>query len=251
MFTLAKDRCADFGTCTEAGTAPPNNVVIGLYQGTQARFRSYDCVAGEEARYEIAASMTVPLIQSLILYAHHADPKSAYTQSTTDRAHERAAAWSFARTVLPQIHHCVPLAAKVIRENLELGAKEPMRDGYLEIKRAVESAYPCMNITCKSVGGLLGPDGKTYIVGPCEDASLGSYTPGSGSGTVGLVVGVTFGVIVALSLGFCAGKRCGFGRSRAGGAATGPGGRGGGEYGGHHGSGMGVDEDFGQSITAV
>ena len=138
--------------------------------------------------------MTVPLIQDLIKNAWRMDPaggnncaadagKNALTASD-ECVKNWAEAWAFAAAVLPQVHQCNAAAATTIRDNVDITAVEPMKDGFAAVKAALESTYPCLGITCADVGAYqssgvvyTGADACTTPAPTPRPIAAGSPTP--------------------------------------------------------------------------
>merc|ERR1719265_1954744 len=63
--------------------------------------------------------------------------------------------------------------AKMIRDNMDVAAAVPVKDGYAKVYHAFQSLYPCLQITCADVGGLLSNAPATYpFAGQCDDAKV-------------------------------------------------------------------------------
>jgi len=70
---------------------------------------------------------------------------------------------------LPLVHACSTTAATTISNNLKIDTTTPMTDGFAAVKKAFESTYSCLGITCAQVGGLI-LTGSQYYEGmaPCN-----------------------------------------------------------------------------------
>merc|ERR1719274_406020 len=119
----------------------------------------------------IVELMTIPLVQGSLRYAYKVG-----TLNEGDKARAEGAAFSAA--ILPRVAACNVDAAKLISENMDIDTTTPMKSKFAGVKKAFESTYPCLGITCADVGGLL--EGTSYFAGadPC-DGSITGYHPGS------------------------------------------------------------------------
>ena len=177
LYALAQKRCSEFGTCatpTDRTTLAAVNDKIQSAAIDGSENYLYHQVACDDAGLELAfkgmvSQMTVPLVQGLLKYAWKADPanedscasqagNNAVTVATndastgTDCAKSWAEGWAFAAAVLPRVHQCDVPAATTIKDNLDIEAAEPMKDGVAAVKTAIESVYDCLGISCTDVG---------------------------------------------------------------------------------------------------
>merc|ERR1712086_1208612 len=79
---------------------------------------------------------------------------------------EKAEGAVFAASVLPRIHAADKKAAKIIYDNMKVGA---MSTDQAAVKKAFESVYDDLGITCEQVGGLYSTSDAGYYAGaePC------------------------------------------------------------------------------------
>merc|ERR1719420_2739795 len=83
---------------------------------------------------------------------------------------------AFSAAILPRIHACDATAAKTISDNMnmEIAENARMSAGFAAVKKAFESTYTCLGMTCAHVGGLILQDAEYYGgAGPCEDGHEG------------------------------------------------------------------------------
>ena len=113
--------------------------------------------------------MTMPLIQSTLLYAHKRE--AAGNTVPEDVGHGVA----FAAAMLPLLHDCDIASggktAETLFENMKLGA---ISTSFSEVKSALEANYDCLEILCSSVGGIWDAAAGQYSrdAFPC-----GNYPP--------------------------------------------------------------------------
>jgi len=204
LYALAQKRCAEFGTCattTDSSTVAAVNKKVQSaggfgYQGRDLLYHQAGC---NDANLDLAfkgmvSQMTVPLVQGMLKYAWKADPvkgdscagqagNDAATVATnddsagTDCAKSWAEGWAFAAAVLPQIHKCDVTAAATIRDNLDIAAAEPMKDGVAAVKAAVEGVYGCLGIICSDVGEFQSSTGVYAGMEACPDPPAPAPTP--------------------------------------------------------------------------
>merc|ERR1711985_209018 len=128
----------------------------------------------------IVELMSIPLVQGSLRYAY----KVAKLQGGSKEFAEGAA---FSAAILPRVHACDASAAKVISDNMNMEISESARmsAGYGAVKKAFESVYKCLGITCASVGGLLLQDAEYYEgAKPCGKISKGSCYNAKGDHSV-------------------------------------------------------------------
>jgi len=86
---------------------------------------------------------------------------------------EQAEGVTFAAAVLPKVHAYDAAAAKIIYDNMKIGAADTM--DFRAVKAAFESTYAAMNVECAHVGGLWDDGNQAYYVG-LEPCGLGLST---------------------------------------------------------------------------
>lgn len=89
--------CSYFGTCISTGMAVVNARIASIITEAQTLQRLGLCDGLIEAKTEIAAQLTVPLVQGLINYAYRADP----ARNDPSQQQLWSEAWAFASGLLP------------------------------------------------------------------------------------------------------------------------------------------------------
>jgi len=197
FYALAERRCIDFKTCAAPLVTPPSPVPVtpvsthplrcGLFGskltgGSQVnhglltvhmqgnlRLRRSECATMRPIVDEIIQLMTVPLIQSTMLFAYKRETEGNTVYE--DVGHGVA----FAAAMLPLLHDCDIASgaktAETLFENMKLGA---ISTSFSEVKSALEANYDCLGILCSSVGGIWDAAAGQYFRGayPC-----GNYPP--------------------------------------------------------------------------
>lgn len=197
FYALAERRCIDFKTCAAPLVTPPSPVLVtpvstpplrcGLFGskltgGSQVnhglltvhmqgnlRLRRSECATMRPIVDEIIQLMTVPLIQSTMLFAYKRETEGNTVYE--DVGHGVA----FAAAMLPLLHDCDIASgaktAETLFENMKLGA---ISTSFSEVKSALEANYDCLGILCSSVGGIWDAAAGQYFRGayPC-----GNYPP--------------------------------------------------------------------------
>ena len=162
IWEISEKRGADFGTLDTTGPSKANVKALAAAVAGRDQILASTCSGLPDQLKILTQQMTVPLIQDLIKNAWRMDPaggdncaadagKNALTASD-ECVKNWAEAWAFAAAVLPQVHQCNAAAATTIRDNVDITAVEPMKDGFAAVKAALESTYPCLGITCADVG---------------------------------------------------------------------------------------------------
>jgi hypothetical protein len=163
IWELAEKRGSDFGTLDSTGPATVNVNLLAKFIMGRDLIIDAKCAEAESLVDPIRAQMTVPLVQGTLKYAYKADPANAGGSCVADAGKNAmtasdgcvkswAEAWAFAAAVLPQVHQCDAAAAATIRDNVDITAAEPMKNGFAAVKAALESTYTCLGITCTDVG---------------------------------------------------------------------------------------------------
>ena len=162
IWEISEKRGADFGTLDTTGPSKANVKALAAAIAGRDQILASTCSGLPDQLTILTEQMTVPLVQSTIKYAWKTDPahgedcsedagKTAMTAGDTC-VESWAAGWAFAAAVLPQVHQCNAAAATTIRDNVDITAAEPMKDGFAAVKAALESTYTCLGITCTDVG---------------------------------------------------------------------------------------------------
>lgn len=199
LYSLAQKRCENFGTCvedgTDAGMAGVNSKIFKLFDAGKQQLQQGKCSDAKKAVAEITNLMSVPMIQGTLRYAHIIGEQSGMTEKA------EAEGATFAAAVLPILHACSASDATTVYNNMRTGSGANV--DFAAVKKAFESNYDCMGVTCADVGGMLQADGTTYFDGAAPCGSGGS---GGGSSTasgafefgVGLAAGITTAVFATL-----------------------------------------------------
>jgi len=164
VYALGDKRCLDFGTCgasgdQTSGTSQVNLQLIDMFNQGNKELVHYDCDAAEEILYDIKDLMFVPLIQGTLKYA--------YKGENGGGEKEVAEGTAFAQAVLPIIHRASPSAAATIYNSMKTNADNTV---VAKVKKAFESVYEDIGVTCEQVGGLLNKVTGDYYEGmePCK-----------------------------------------------------------------------------------
>merc|ERR1712193_138736 len=170
IYALADKRCKNFGTCTSAGGSEVNEELFKLFTRGKVALQQGKCDEAKPLKKSIVELMSVPLVQGSLRYAY----KVANLQGGSKEFAEGAA---FSAAILPRVHNCDTAAAKTISDTMNMEIDKSAwvsADTYPAVKKAFESTYACLGITCAHVGGLI-LDGTEYYegAGPCEDAHEG------------------------------------------------------------------------------
>lgn len=134
--------------------------------------------------------MYIPFIQGTIRYAYKMDKLSGGEKEASEGA-------VFAAAVLPRIHAADPAAAKTIYDSMKVGATKTTSS---DVKKAFESVYPALGITCADVGGLFNEATRDYYSGmdPCVDSSNSSSN--NNALAIGLGVGLGAAFLIAAGM---------------------------------------------------
>merc|ERR1719399_1275158 len=173
LYALADKRCANFATCSSGttGQSKVNIAIMEQFSLGKTKLNEGKCIDVTPIKNRIVELMSIPLVQGSLRYAYKVG-----TLGEGDKARAEGAAFSAA--ILPRVAACNVDAAKLISENMDIDTTTPMKSKFAGVKKAFESTYPCLGITCADVGGLL--EGTSYFAGadPC-DGSITGYHPGS------------------------------------------------------------------------
>jgi len=167
LHQMADTRCGNFKTCGENGglmggvKSYINSKLLRLFVAGQEQVVADSCVSAKATVESIAKHMYIPIIQGALRYAWVVDEISQGPKVKAEGA-------AFVAAVLPRVHAISPPAAKVIYDNMRVGAEST---SFSAVKNAFESIYPGLGITCAKVGGLVNSDGeyKDTVTKPCVD----------------------------------------------------------------------------------
>merc|ERR1740124_1479410 len=164
VYALGDKRCKNFGTCgasgdETSGTSQVNLQLIAMFNRGNGELLMGDCVAAEATKEEVIDLMFVPLIQGTLRYAYKGEnggDEKAVAEGT-----------AFAQAVLPIIHRASPSAAATIYNSMKTNADNTV---VAKVKKAFESVYEDIGVTCEQVGGLLSKDTGDYYesMEPCK-----------------------------------------------------------------------------------
>lgn len=147
------------------------------------------CDAAEASKNKVVTWMQVPLIQGVLHYAYLREKEPPTEAEELERMQAEGAV--FAATILPWVHRCSSRSAKIIHENMQMGAKT----NFKTVKKTLEEHYStCLNIQCEHVGGVWNHDESKYKDGatPC-----GVSVKSANGSRIGSIVGISVGVLLA------------------------------------------------------
>jgi len=164
LHQLADKRCQNFKTCGPGGdditgNSKMNIELFKMLKIGKDQVAGGQCDAARITTAAVAEMMYIPMIQGSLRYA--------YKVGAQDKGEKEAAEGAvFAAAVLPRVHAEDPAAAKIIYDNLKVGA--PTTD-FAAVKKAFESVYDAMGIKCEDIGGLYNDATESYYEGmePC------------------------------------------------------------------------------------
>eukprot|EP00581_Thalassiosira_minuscula_P007471 CAMPEP_0183710558 /NCGR_PEP_ID=MMETSP0737-20130205/6262_1 /TAXON_ID=385413 /ORGANISM="Thalassiosira miniscula, Strain CCMP1093" /LENGTH=547 /DNA_ID=CAMNT_0025938857 /DNA_START=120 /DNA_END=1763 /DNA_ORIENTATION=+ len=198
LHQLADKRCNNFKTCGAEGsdldgTAKLNYDLMSLFSVGNFQLQTGNCPAARETTKHIINKMYVPLVQGTLRYAYKVDKLNGPEK-------EQAEGAVFAAAVLPRVHAASPSAAETIYENMKVGASST---DFKAVKRAFESVYSKMGITCSDVGGLWNDAADGYYEGmePCMQtiSTMNAAGETKTNNTLAIALGCTFGALFAIA----------------------------------------------------
>jgi len=157
-YRVAEKRCKNFKTCGEkgdstSGTSYVNTELFRLLAIGGHKLLLGQCEAVRPVLRKMVAVMSIPLIQGTLRYAYKVDLLGGGDKEKGEGA-------VFAAAIVPRVAYCDPADAKIIMDNLKVGASST---AFAAVKTAFENNYACMNVTCEEVGGLwLSAESKYY-----------------------------------------------------------------------------------------
>merc|ERR1719410_1412857 len=174
LYGLAQKRCANFKTCGEEanqldGVAYINLELLELFKQGQYHIGRGECEPLRNLVDRIVSLMAIPVMQGTLRYAY----KVGKGTSTTETAKAESAV--FAAGVLPRVHACSPSDAKIIYDNMRVGATST---NFEVVLKAFENNYDCMSIAGWEVGAIYdssanGGEGG-YLYQPKQAAAVAS-----------------------------------------------------------------------------
>lgn len=198
----ADKRCHNFKTCgpnggDPDGTSQVNYNIFRLVQEGQSSLLMGNCGILQSLIDQIVNQMSIPLIQGSIRYAEICARTGSRALSNPAKA--QAERTSFAASILPRIAACnktqfpnVTTDVEILWDNLKHGAG---LGNYTLVKSTFEKYYPCLNISCESVGGFWDHYGKKYNPDsePCTPPSPPSSLMKPSMLSDGAIIGVIIG----------------------------------------------------------
>lgn len=159
LHALADKRCRNFKTCGTNGESNSgtmsyiNHQLLRRFEQGKDYLMAGQCGNAKKSLKEIIQKMYVPLIQGSLRYAYKLDDEDGGNEK------QQGEAAVFTAAVLPRIHAADPEAAKILYDNMKVGTTGTK---FSDVKKAYESVYDELGITCKEVGGLANSDGQYY-----------------------------------------------------------------------------------------
>lgn len=188
VYDLSDKFCVDFKTCgvfgdDVKGTSKVNLEIFKQFNIIKAAVIDKLCDSAIKSKNEIVKQLFVPLIQGTLRTAQILSTQGADYE---DRAEGAAAALA----VLPMLHDCDSDAATIIFNNMKPSA---LVTDHAAVKKAIESTYGCLKISCPDVGGFYDFSGAKYFSGsePCDSVKDSGVN-------VWLAVGISVGVLPIL-----------------------------------------------------
>lgn len=167
LHKVADKRCSAFNTCDSiTGLSNVNDEMFQLFHAGQKQIRLSQCSKAEVIKDRVSKLMIVPLIQEVLWHAHISDYKPKQVLDQPDAAEIiSAGAATSAAAILPLVHFCDQSAAITVYDNLKTGHDAD----FVKVKKALESTYDCLGVTCFDVGGLYNSKQAYYLEGaePC------------------------------------------------------------------------------------
>jgi len=187
LYRFALKRCGNFGTCGEKKQGV-NTEIIAQFTLGQTALKAKKCSEAITIKRKIVAIMSVPMVQGTLRYAWKLGVAKGERVSK-----ESAEGLTFTKGIMPLVAACDSKAAEIIRQNTLVGKRDHNSKSWTDVKKALESTYACLGMTCEQVNGLVqgdaesGSDCKTKDKGdgafckeadPCSDSAPGpSPTP--------------------------------------------------------------------------
>jgi hypothetical protein len=205
-YTLGNKRCINFKTCGRNGDLVAGEAYINFelwkeFGDGRDILLSGNCAGAVPIKNRIMQLMSVPLVQGSLRYSWYC----RNGQTCTAKAIGELAA--FAAAILPQVHNCSATAAATIATAANpssytcasSGSCSGSNNDFSAVKKAFESCYPTMGMTCAMVGGLYDKNNLAYYenTSPCSDSSTSSD---SDDMPIGAVIGIAAAAGVALIL---------------------------------------------------
>lgn len=187
LYRFALKRCGNFGTCGDSKQGV-NTEIIPQFTLGQKALKDKKCSEAITIKRKIVEIMSVPMVQGTLRYAWKLGVAKGDRVSK-----ESAEGLTFTKGIMPLVAACDSKAAEIIRQNTVVGKRDHNSKSWTDVKKALESTYACLGVTCEQVNGLVqgdaesGSDCKTKDKGdgtfckeadPCSDSAPGpSPTP--------------------------------------------------------------------------
>ncbi|CAB9514269.1 expressed unknown protein [Seminavis robusta] len=176
LFSMAQERCLNFGTCGPSQhyglMARVNFEMMQSFRQGQEALKMRACSSLKRHVRLLTAYMTVPLVQGVILYARENELLLAKSNREKQEQSQATGA-TYAAALLPLLHACNKEDANIVYESMRVG--RGVTPHFSKVKAALERNYYCLGITCELVGGIVDPAGVNgkYLLGaePCKDPS--------------------------------------------------------------------------------
>lgn len=191
LHRMADVHCTRFKTCGDtgnqaSGTSKVNFDMLALFNEGQNHITNGRCKDARRTKEKIANLMYVPIIQGILYAAYNIEFLDAYQRMQGQGA-------AFAAAVLPKVHAANKDAAKIIYENMRVGASST---SHRAVKEAFQSVYNDIGVECTQVGGVWDKSLGIYYKGgnPCTESqsTLTTIILGAVGGAVGLGLIGTF-----------------------------------------------------------
>jgi len=189
LHALADKRCQNYATCgaeggSRTGISKHNHDLVSKFTEGQQHLLNGECDAATTTKNDIVNMMAVPLVQGTLRYAYKVDKLSGAEK-------EKAEGAVFAAAVLPILYDCNKDAAKVVSDNMGVGAAST---DHAAVMAAFEGQYECMKITCADIGSLMLSDSEIYpgaeSCAPVSSAPVTSSSYITSSLSKGLAIGL-------------------------------------------------------------
>lgn len=182
LYGLADNRAHNFKTSgpsedSDTGTASVNLQIIqhlNDMQSALAKGDSASCAQATAIKKEVIRLMRIPLIQSVLGYAYIRANDDLKDEDEIEKTEAKGAAYTAA--VLPYVYNCNPKSAQTLYDQMRIGS-DSSAVNYMLIRKALESSYSCLNISCVEVGGIW--DGQQYAPDAAPCSSSGGQAKGS------------------------------------------------------------------------
>ena len=205
FFTESEVQGYQFGT-RSGSMSMSNKAVFDNFVEGKLKLTEDECGSAEVNAEKIKSQMLIPLIQGLLHNAYQID--NLFDQNEITRGEVSG----YAAALLPSINNCDKNVAATIHNDLAPGQAD--ESSFEVVKYNLERIYGCLGVSCSQVGGFLQPSGTSYWkkAEPCGFApvpspviapiSLSDNDSGSSSDPVPLILGLFFGFVFLLAVGW-------------------------------------------------